>query len=266
MKIGFIGTGNMNGALIKGYYKAAEKVGNVIQIFNRTKEKAEKLARNTEIIICNSMENLIENSDVVVLGVEPQNYPEVMPKIAKKFTEDKIFVSIAAGITMKYIESHLGSRSRIVRVMPNTPAMVGMGASALCRNSNVSDESFDIAKEIFGSVGVVAEVSEDMIHAVIGVSGSSPAYTYMYIDALIELGRSNGMSYETAKTFAAQTVMGAARLVLDSEESPAELCDNVCSPGGTTIEAVKWLTENHFKELVVAGGKKSVERSKEITK
>ena len=96
----------------------------------------------------------LADSDVVVLRVEPQNYPEVMPKIAKKFTEDKIFVSIAAGITMKYIESHLGSRSRIVRVMPNTPAMVCMGASALCRNSNVSDESFDIAKEIFGSTSL----------------------------------------------------------------------------------------------------------------
>lgn len=266
MKIGFIGTGNMNSALIKGYSQEALNVGNELFAYNRTRVKAQRLAQEVSLKICDSIKSLVEETEIIVLGVEPQNYDEVMPLIASSYTKDKIFVSIAAGITIEYIEKHLGEEAKVVRVMPNTPAMVGLGASALCRNSNVTDDEFDTVRKIFISVGLAEEVDEEMIHAVIGVSGSAPAYTYMYIDALTAVGIRNGLDYDSAKLFAAQGVIGAARLVIDSEESPDVLCDRVCSPGGTTIEAVTALKENKFQDKVIEGAEKAIMRSKEITK
>ena len=277
LKIGFIGTGNMNGALIKGYAKACVKSGNEILAFNRTRTKVEKLSKEIDemlqsitsdfkIRICDSMSQLVKESGIIVLGVEPQNYHQVMPEIAKDYNSSKLFISIAAGITIKYISDNLGVDAHIIRVMPNTPAMVGMGASAMCRNENVTEDEFNRAMGIFNSVGITGEVSEDMIHTVIGVSGSGPAYTYMYIDALAKVGVQNGMDYDMAKNFAAQTVMGAAKLVLAGNEEPSVLCDKVCSPGGTTIEAVNTLRLNGFEEKVIEGASAAINRSKEMTK
>jgi pyrroline-5-carboxylate reductase len=182
------------------------------------------------------------------------------------FTKEKVFVSIAAGITIAYLEGHLGKDAKIVRVMPNTPIMYGLGTTAMVRNANVSDEDFAAAQAVFEAGGITGEVTEDLIGAVIGVSGSSPAYTYMYIDALTKVGVNNGMDEEMSKRFAAQAVMGAARMVLGSDETPEQLRDNVCSPGGTTIEAVKKLMDNGFEKDVIEGAQASVDRAEEMSK
>ena len=266
MKTGFIGTGNMGGAILKGYSSCALKEGNEIIAYNRTRAKAEAIAKDHPITIAGSIEELVKEADIVLLGVEPQNFDDVMPKIAPHFTEEKIFISIAAGITRAYLEGHLGKDAKIVRTMPNTPIMFGLGTTAMVRNSNVSDVDFEKARAIFEAGGITGEVSEDLIGAVIGVSGSSPAYTYMYIDALTKVGAANGMDEEMSKRFAAQAVMGAARMVLESDETPEQLRDNVCSPGGTTIEAVKKLIENGFEKNVIEGAQASVDRAEEMSK
>jgi pyrroline-5-carboxylate reductase len=198
--------------------------------------------------------------------VEPKNFSEVMPEIAECFSKDKILVSIAAGITIETLESYLGPDAKVIRTMPNTPIMHGLGVTAMVRNPNVNESDFNAVKKIFESGGITGEVSEDLISAVIGVSGSSPAYTYMYIDALISAGIESGMDPDMSKRFAAQAVMGAARMVLESDEAPSALCDKVCTPGGTTIEAVNSLKEAGFEGIVKSGAEAAVKRSIEMSK
>ncbi len=150
--------------------------------------------------------------------------------------------------------------------MPNTPAMVNEGMSALCRNRFVSEKEFEPVLELFRSVGKAEVVSEDLIHAVIGVSGSSPAYTYLYIEALMDAAVANGMEREQAKLFAGQSVLGAAKMVLETGIDPATLRENVCSPSGTTIEAVKTLLNNGFQDDIKEGFNAAAARSKAMTK
>lgn len=266
MKIGFIGTGNMGGAILKSYADKAASAGNEVAAFNRTRAKAEAIAKDHPFEIADSAEELVDMSDIVLLCVEPQNFDDVMPTIADHFTDEKVFVSIAAGITIAYLEGHLGKNAKIVRVMPNTPIMFGLGTTAMVRNANVTDEDFAAARSVFEAGGITGEVTEDLIGAVIGVSGSSPAYTYMYMDALTQVGINNGMDAEMSRKFAAQAVMGAARMAMESDESLEQLVDNVCSPGGTTIEAVKRLRAEGFEKTVVRGAQASVDRAEEMSK
>ena len=266
MIIGFIGTGNMGSAIIKAYSNSAARGDAVILAYNRTPAKAEALAESCHLLVASSIEEIVTKSDIVFVCVEPKNFAEVMPEIARHFSEEKILVSIAAGITIEALESYLGSDAKVIRTMPNTPIMHGLGVTAMVRNSNVSDADFGAVKAIFEAGGITGEVSEDLISAVIGVSGSSPAYTYMYIDALIKAGVESGLDPETSKKFAAQAVMGAAKMVMSSEEAPSDLCDRVCTPGGTTIEAVTSLKKAGFEDIVKNGALAAVERSKEMSK
>ena len=266
MKIGFIGTGNMGGAILKCYADKAASDGNEVAAYNRTRAKAEAIAKDHPFEIMDSAEELVDSSDVVLLCVEPQNFDDVMPTVAEHFSGGKIFISIAAGITIAYLEGYLGADAKIVRVMPNTPIMFGLGTTAMVRNTNVTDEDFAAARAVFEAGGITGEVTEDLIGAVIGVSGSSPAYTYMYMDALTKVGINNGMDAEMSRKFAAQAVMGAARMAMESDESLEQLVDNVCSPGGTTIEAVKKLRSCGFEETVVEGAQASVDRAEEMSK
>ncbi len=266
MKIGFIGTGNMGSAIIRAYSTVSEKDGAEILAYNRTRAKAESLAESCDISIANGIEDITKSSDILFVCVEPRNFAEVMPEVASFFTKDKILVSIAAGITIETLESYLGPDAKVIRVMPNTPIMHGLGVTAMVRNSNVNDEDFDTVKKVFESGGITGEVSEDLISAVIGVSGSSPAYTYMYIDALIQAGIESGLDPEMSRQFAAQAVMGAARMVMASDDPPSVLCDRVCTPGGTTIEAVTSLREAGFEDIVKSGAEAAVKRSMEMSK
>ena len=266
MKVGFIGTGNMGGAILKAYSPVAKENGDDVIAFNRTREKVEAIAKDYPMVVVGSIDEVVEEADIIVLGVEPQNFDEVMPQIATHFTKDQVFVSIAAGKTIEYMEGHLGKDAKIVRVMPNTPIMFGLGTTAMVRNGNVGDKDFADATAIFEAGGITGEVTEDLIQAVIGVSGSSPAYTYMYIDALIKVGVNNGLDEETSRKFAAQAVMGAAKMVMESDETPTQLRDNVCSPGGATIEAVNKYIENGFEDKVIEGAQAAIDRAEEMSK
>lgn len=267
MIIGFIGTGNMGGAIIKGYASSAETDGCELLIFNRTKSKADAIAGDCPSCkVADSIEEVARKSDIIFGCVEPRNFAEIMPEISGHFGNDKIFVSIAAGIIIATLESYLGSDAKIIRSMPNTPIMHGLGVTAMVRNKNVTDADFNAVRRVFEAGGITGEISEDLISAVIGVSGSSPAYTYMYIDALIKAGVDAGLPSDMSRKFAAQAVMGAARMVQMSDESPSALCEKVCTPGGTTIEAVSRLIESDFESIVKSGAKAAIDRSKEMSK
>lgn len=282
MKIGFIGTGNMGGAILKGYAKSAASVGNEILIHNKLTEHNSVMAdamadsghTNKSIRICNDNIELAEESDIIILGVKPASVEDVLKQIAPCMEKDpaKILISMAAGTSIESMEGFLnnaragsGDAVKLIRIMPNTPAQVGSAMTAMCRNGNISDEDFALAKTIFDSIGKAEEVSEDMIDCVIGVSGSSPAYTYMYIEALQKAAVANGMDKDKARVFACQAVIGAARMALESKETLEQLRINVCSPGGTTIEAVKKLQQNGFMDDVVEAFQAAVDRSKEMT-
>lgn len=268
MNIGFIGAGNMGGAILKGYAPLASKKGHRIFVYSRTEAKRRAFEQELETVTaCDSNQELVKVSDVVILGVKPNTFDELLPEIASVCTDDKLVVSMAAGVSMSYIERYLGVGQPVIRIMPNTPAQVGEAMVSVSRNCNVSDEMFNAIFEVFETIGKAEEVDEELIHCVIGVSGSSPAYTYMYIDALMQSAVDNGMEPDKAKIFAAQSVLGAAKMVLENEDiTPEQLRINVCSPGGTTIEAVNKLFENGFMDNVREAVQAAVEKSKLMTK
>ena len=173
---------------------------------------------------------------------------------------------MAAGISIGFIEKFLGEDARIIRIMPNTPAQVGEAMTAVSRNENVDDQIYPAILEIFRGIGKAEDVPEEQIDCVIGVSGSSPAYTYMYIDALAKAAVKNGMEPKKAREFAAQAVFGAAKMVLESDETPEQLRINVCSPGGTTIEAVKVLEEEGFRAAIMKAAQAAFSKSIELGK
>lgn len=270
MIIGFIGTGNMGGAILEGFSSSKASEGCKLLVCNLNEDHNEWALERTggrcEIVEGNR--SLCERSDIVIIGVKPQVIDGVLGEIAEVFgkSKDRILVSMAAGISIDHISKFVGADSKIVRIMPNTPAMVGEAMTAVCRNGLVDDDEFHQVKEIFDSIGKAEEIDEKLIDCVIGVSGSSPAYTYMYIEALVKAAACNGMDEEKARVFAAQAVLGAAKMVLESEESIEQLRINVCSPGGTTIEAVNKLFDNGFMEDVYEGFQAAVDKSIAMTK
>lgn len=267
MKIGFIGIGNMGGAILSGFAAAPASSKHQLLAFDKSSEQREKKQKEIKgLTLCRDGAELVAQSDMAVLGVKPQIIESVLSEIAPAYKSDKTIISMAAGVSIQLLEQHLGKDASIIRIMPNTPAMVGEAMVALCRNANVTEKDFSQAMEMFNSVGKAQEVDEDLIDCVIGVSGSSPAYTYMYIQALAEAAQSNGMEPDKARIFAAQSVLGAAKMVLESEESMEQLRINVCSPKGTTIEAVEKLLENGFMDKVKEGFQAAVDRSVEMTK
>ncbi|MCQ2545720.1 MAG: pyrroline-5-carboxylate reductase [Clostridia bacterium] len=286
MKIGFIGTGNMGGAILRGYAASDASRGNTILIHNRTTEHNEEMAAavsaaDSGVKICNDNAELAEKAEIIIIGVKPDGVKGVLEEIAGEVNrtakgitpEDKIVVSMAAGVSLSKMEADLsyakagcGAYAKLIRVMPNTPAQIGQAMTSISRNKNVSDVDMAKVMEIFNAVGRCIEVPEDLIDCVIGVSGSSTAYTYMYIQALVEAAVENGMDEETAREFAAQSVLGAALMVRESDESLTLLRDRVCSPNGTTIQAVNKLLENGFMDNVKEGFQAAVDRSKEMTR
>jgi len=267
MKIGFIGIGNMGGSILAGYAASASSADKELLAFDKNEDVCSKAKGNIPALqLCADGRELISKSDVILLGVKPQIMADVLEEIADAHNKESLVISMAAGVNISFYEKYFGSDAKIIRIMPNLPAKVGAGMISVSRNGNVSDEEFAIAMEIFSSVGMAEEVDESMIDCVIGVSGSSPAYTYMYIQALADAAVANGMDAEKARVFAAQSVLGAAKLVLESSESLDQLRINVCSPNGTTIEAVNKLFENGFQDKVKEGFQAAVDRSIEMGK
>lgn len=253
MKIAFIGGGNMASAIIGGITASGLYEKEEIFVFDINEKTVEKYI-NEGIDASTEIEGVMA-ADMIMLCVKPFVMPEVLKKLRSKRGDlkDKIFVSIAAGVSVSDIKIHIGFDAKVVRVMPNTPALIGEGMSVLVSNCYpATEEEFSKVKAIFDSVGKTLVMPENMISAVTSVSGSGPAYVFMMIEAMADAGVLGGLSRKDAVSLSAQTVLGAAKMVIDTEKHPAELKDMVCSPKGTTIEAVKVLEDNGFRGAVIS--------------
>ena len=264
MKIGFIGTGNMGSAILKGYLSAKPGLEKNIYAYDKEIEKVHSISKDLGILVCNDIKSLIKSCDIIILAIKPDTLPSVVKELYHEIDESKIIVSIAAGISVEFIENL--SKSKIVRAMPNTPALLGHGMTALCRNDLVTDEEFKEVEDIFASIGLVEEVDQKLMDCVTGVSGSSPAYVYLFIEALADAAVAEGMPRSQAYIFAAQAVKGAAEMVLQTGVHPGELKDAVCSPGGTTIEAVHSLERNGFRNAVIEAVRTAAKKSRDMTR
>ena len=257
MKLGFIGCGNMAQAMITGILTQKVVSPQELIVSNPREEKTAKLKDEFGIITTTDNKEVAKQSDILVLSVKPQVYPAVIKEIA-------------AGVSMEAAERQFGKEVKIVRVMPNTPALVGEGMSGLCCNEYVTEEEFDLVHKIFESFGKAEKITENLMDAVVGVSGSGPAYVYMFIEAMADAAVAQGLPRKQAYTFAAQTLLGSAKMVLETGQHPGELKDAVCSPAGTTIEAVNVLEKKGMRsaviEAVTAAAKKNHQLGKKKEK
>jgi len=249
-KIGFIGMGNMGHAMLKGVLNVFNK--NEIIFTDSNEDRMKKVTYETEVEHALSNAECANSAKYIILAVKPQIYDLVLSNINDIIKPENVIISIAPGISIDYLHRKLGSEIRIVRAMPNTPALLGEGMTGVSYDSRELnfDEKDDI-KKIFSSFGKMKIVEEKMINTVVCASGSSPAYVYMFIEALADSVVKYGMSRSDAYEFVAQTVLGSAKMVLDTKAHPGILKDMVCSPGGTTITAVEALEEHGFRNALM---------------
>ncbi len=255
--LGFIGTGNMGSAIIKGVLNSKKFLP--INAYDIKKNN------ELEVNYLDSIKELVEKSDIILLCVKPNMFENILSEIKATYYNDKIFISIAAGITKDYIKSLLPN-AMSVRVMPNLPLCVGEGMSIVCPDENISGESLDAVKQIFESSGKIAIMEEDYINKAIAINGSGPAYVFMFIEAMADAAVKNGVARADAYKIAAQTVLGSAKMVLETNLHPGELKDMVCSPAGTTIEAVAELEKLGFRNSVIKAVEKCTEKAIDMSK
>lgn len=249
-KIGFIGMGNMGYAILKGLLKCYDKEELIFTDVNE--DRMNQVTKETGVPHAGSNAECANRCQYLVLAVKPQYYAPVLQNIMNFVTPKHIIISIAPGITIGQLKESLGVDRRIVRAMPNTPALVGEGMTGVCYDAALfSDEEKASIAEIFQSFGRMKVVEERLINAVVCASGSSPAYVYMFIEALADSAVKYGLPRQDAYEMAAQTVLGSARMVLETGMHPGALKDNVCSPGGTTIAAVSALEEHGFRNSII---------------
>lgn len=254
----------MGGAIIGGLIQSKLYTPEEVMVYDVYQPAVDGLKEKFHITGVNELSDLIEEAQTIVLSVKPQILPSVLKEVGEKIAKEKLIISIAAGITLDRLEGMLTKEHKIVRVMPNTPALVGAGMAGICTNLNVSEEEKQETLEIFRSFGEAEIIPEKLIDAVVGVSGSSPAYVYMFIEALADGAVMEGMPRAQAYTFAAQAVLGSAKMVLDTKRHPGELKDMVCSPAGTTIDAVKALEENGFRATVMEAVHVAAEKNRNM--
>lgn len=263
--IGFIGGGNMASAIIGGILEAGLAGKDSLLASCKSQNSVDRLVNQFGIFATTDNKEVAKKAEILFLAVKPNMFATVIPEIKDVVGEKQIVVSIAAGQTIEAIEAAFGKEIKLVRVMPNTPALVGAAMSGISPNALVSDEELQEVVAIFESFGEAEVVPESMMDAVIGVSGSSPAYVYMFIEAMADAAVADGMPRAKAYKFAAQAVLGAAKMVLETGEHPGALKDAVCSPGGTTIEAVAKLEESGFRQSVIAAQRACVQKSKDMS-
>lgn len=264
MKIGFIGLGNMATAMIggiigKGLYQRADIIGSA-----KTQQTAEKIAQKYGIETGTDNRRTAECADILVLAVKPVFLPEVIAQIKDIVKEDTLVISIAAGKSIEWIEQQFGKTLRLVRCMPNTPALVGEACTCVCLKADAADKDRALVLSLMESFGKASVLPERLIDAFTGVAGSSPAYVFLFLEALADAAVREGIPRAQAYEFAAQSVLGSAKLMLETGMHPAQLKDMVCSPAGTTIEAVKVLEEGGFRAAVIDAVCACVDKSKSL--
>ena len=266
MKMGFIGSGNMGGAIIGGIVNGKIAVPSDILVSDKNEDALKKIRSEYGVNTTTGNKVVAGESDVLFLCIKPQFLYFVIDEIKDSVSENTVIVSIVAGQSIEAITSAFGKKIKLIRVMPNTPALVGEGMAALTPNENVTKEEADVVLNVFNSFGKGEIVSENLMDAVTAVSGSSPAYVFMMIEAMADAAVIGGMPRSQAYTFAAQAVMGSAKMVLETGKHPGELKDMVCSPAGTTIDAVAVLEKEGLRSSIIDAMISCMNKSKELGK
>ncbi|SHG94660.1 pyrroline-5-carboxylate reductase [Tepidibacter thalassicus] len=264
--IGFIGCGNMTKAMIGGIIKSNLVNPKNLIISDIHKKNLDFVSNKYNVKTVNDNKELAKKSDIIVLAIKPNIYNLVIDEIKDFVKKDVIIVTIAAGKSINNVEIEFGKDIKIVRTMPNTPVFVGEGMTGICYNDKISKEELEEVVGIFKCFGKTEIIDEKLMDVVVSTSGSSPAYVFMFIEAMADAAVLDGMSRDKAYKMAAQSVLGAAKMVLETGKHPGELKDMVCSPGGTTIEAVISLEEDAFRASVIKAMRKCTQKSKEMAK
>ncbi|MBE5938394.1 MAG: pyrroline-5-carboxylate reductase [Lachnospiraceae bacterium] len=264
MRIGLIGCGNMARAIMQGFIETDTFRPDEIIASDKSRDVLDSAADKLGIRTTTNNSELVLESDVIVLAVKPQVLESVITEISDVVAEQKLIISIVAGQSIKRIEEMFDHEIKLVRTMPNTPALVLEGMTAVCCNGHVSNTELEYTCKILGSFGKTEVISESLMDAVVAVSGSSPAYVAMMIEAMADAAVNEGMPRPQAYKFAEQAVIGSAKLLMETGMHPGELKDMVCSPAGTTIEAVRVLEEKGFRSAIMEGMKACANVSKKL--
>ncbi|WP_139902050.1 pyrroline-5-carboxylate reductase [Clostridium thermarum] len=265
-KIGFIGCGNMGQAMIGGIIKSGITSPENIITSDMNESFLHSMKNKYGLLTTLDNTEVASFSDIIILAVKPNIYEKVIKEISPVVKQDVLIITIAAGITIDFVKRAFGRDMKVVRTMPNTPALVGEGMTALSKNSSVTDEDLKDAISIFESFGKAEVIDEKLMDSIPAVSGSSPAYVFMFIEALADGAVLRGMPRDKAYKFAAQAVLGAAKMVLETGEHPGSLKDKVCSPGGTTIEAVYSLEMNNFRGTIISAMESCTKKAEAMSK
>ena len=264
-KIGFVGAGNMAGALIRGLLRAGQIDANSIWASDPVDVQLRRLKRTHKIEVTRDNRQLVRGSQTIILAVKPQNMAAVLDEIRSESNPRKLFISIAAGFPLRRLEAGLGGQARVVRVMPNTPALVGKGISVAVPGAKATPADLKHTLKLFKAVGEAVSITgEDLLDAVTALSGSGPAFVYLFAECLIEGGVRGGLPQNLASQLAHATLGGAAAMLSESGLSSRELREMVVSPGGTTAAGLTTLDSLHFREAVIAAVETATRRAREL--
>ncbi|MGD0650446.1 MAG: pyrroline-5-carboxylate reductase [Verrucomicrobiia bacterium] len=263
--IAFIGAGNMGEALIRGLLAAGTVRPQQIMASDLKADRLQLFSKAFGICTTTNNAAAVAAANIILLAVKPQQITEVLGSLRDQMTMDKLLISIVAGVPTARIEEELGNAPRVIRVMPNTPALVGAGAAALCKGKYATDDDLATAEAILDAVGITVRTEEKFLDAITALSGSGPAYIFLVTEAMIKAGIEVGLEEDVATTLTIQTVLGAAKLMLESGEPPADLRRNVTSPGGTTEAALQVMNDRKLVDIFVEAIKAAARRSKELS-
>lgn len=263
--IGFIGAGNMATAIIKGLLSQTNEKADFISVYDLSEEKC-KLMSDMGVCVKTSAVDVMKSSSIIVLAVKPQNYPEVLASLKNDVNDEKVFVTIAAGISIDFVRKALNCNCPVVRVMPNTPLLLKKGASALCPSDNISDEDKKIVYNMFAKSGVCEYITEEHMNEIIAVNGSSPAYIYLFAKAMADYAQEQGIDYDKAMNLVCASLVGSAAMIKESGDSVDTLIKKVSSKGGTTIAALDTLDKLGFYNSIKEGMKACTKRAEELGK
>lgn len=262
--IGFIGAGKMAQAMIEGILNSNKVSPEHIMASATTEKTLDKINTQYRILTTKNNTDVAKFADLLILAVKPDLHSTIIEMIKNEVKKDVIIVTIAAGITLDDVEMFFGRKIKAIRTMPNTPSLVGEGMCVICPNVHVNKNELEKVEELFQSFGKTERLEEKLMNAVPAISGSSPAYIYMAIEALADGGVRQGIPREKAYRLAAQAVLGAAKMVLETGIHPGELKDNVCTPGGATIEAIASLEKNHFRGAILSAMESCTDKVKSL--
>jgi pyrroline-5-carboxylate reductase len=265
-QIGFIGCGKMAQAMIEGLLESELVQPSQIIASARSDKTLNEASARFQINVAKKASTVVEFSEVLFLAVKPDLYKEVINEIKDALNENTIIITIAAGITLDFLEQSFGKKVKAIRTMPNTPSLVGEGMTAICPNEYVTEEELAEVITIIESFSKTEVIDETLMDAIPAISGSSPAYVYMLIEAMADGGVLQGIPREKAYKFAAQAVLGAAKMVLETGTHPGQLKDHVCTPGGATIEAISMLEKNNFRATVLSAMESCTKKSTSLAK